>query len=526
MNIKEATDQIEGAVRAYLSHDEHGIYRIPSRMQRPIIMMGPPGVGKTAIAAQIADELGINFVSYSITHHTRQSALGLPYIATAEFGGREYRVSRYTMSEIIAAVWDAIEATGVSEGILFLDEVNCASETLMPSMLQFLQYKTFGQHRLPEGWAIVCAGNPPEYNRAAREFDPAMMDRLKRIDVEPDLDVWQDYAAAHGVHPAITTYLANKPQNFFRVRASGSGARIVTARGWEDLSRMILAYEREGLPVDGALVAQYLQDREVAEDFTLYFELFAKYQDDYKVADILAGKTDEAVLARAQAAAFDERVAVVNLLLAAVTSEVHAADAAEKALRATRDDLVAWKGELEGATVSAANAGNGASTSDGSASASDVPADPLASIDARLASVRKKDADARARGVASEDRQLAGVMHADFLGRCRMVVARVAQEHAGADPYEAARSVFNDLVRETASSQTEAATRLDRALGFLDTAFGDGQEMLVFTSRVATDPVATHFIAAHGPKSFAAHARALMFDERGLDLLKRLEALG
>ena len=338
MNIKEATDQIEGAVRAYLSRDEHGIYRIPSRMQRPIIMMGPPGVGKTAIAAQIADELGINFVSYSITHHTRQSALGLPYIATAEFGGREYRVSRYTMSEIIAAVWDAIEATGVSEGILFLDEVNCASETLMPSMLQFLQYKTFGQHRLPEGWVIVCAGNPPEYNRAAREFDPAMMDRLKRIDVEPDLDVWQDYAAAHGVHPAITTYLANKPQNFFRVRASGSGARIVTARGWEDLSRMILAYEREGLPVDGALVAQYLQDREVAEDFTLYFELFAKYQDDYKVADILAGKTDEAVLARAQAAAFDERVAVVNLLLAAVTSEVHAADAAEKALRATRDD--------------------------------------------------------------------------------------------------------------------------------------------------------------------------------------------
>ena len=307
---------------------------------------------------------------------------------------------------------------------------------------------------------------------------------------------------AHGVHPAITTYLANKPQNFFRVRASGSGARIVTARGWEDLSRMVLAYEREGLPVDGALVAQYLQDREVAEDFTLYFELFAKYQDDYKVADILAGKTDEAVLARAQAAAFDERVAVVNLLLAAVSSEVHAADAAEKALRATRDDLVAWKGELAG------------------------DADPLASIDARLAAVRKQDADARARGVASEDRQLAGAMHADFLGRCRVAVARVAQEHAGADPYEAARSVFNDLVRETAASQTEAATRLDRALGFLDTAFGDGQEMLVFTSRVATDPVATHFIAAHGPKSFAAHARALMFDERGLDLLKRLEALG
>ena len=73
MNIQQATRQIEGAVRAYLSKDEHGIYRIPTQMQRPIIMMGPPGIGKTAIVSQIADRLGVNFVSYSITHHTRQS---------------------------------------------------------------------------------------------------------------------------------------------------------------------------------------------------------------------------------------------------------------------------------------------------------------------------------------------------------------------------------------------------------------------------------------------------------------------
>ena len=140
MNILEASKQIEGAVRAYLSQDEHGMWRIPPQMQRPIILMGPPGIGKTAIVAQIADRLDINFVSYSITHHTRQSALGLPYIASSNFGGKEFRVSRYTMSEIIAAVFDAIEDTGESQGILFLDEINCASETLAPAMLQFLQY--------------------------------------------------------------------------------------------------------------------------------------------------------------------------------------------------------------------------------------------------------------------------------------------------------------------------------------------------------------------------------------------------
>ena len=88
MNIQQAMEQIRGAVKAYLSKDENGLYRIPHHMQRPIIMLGPPGVGKTAIVAQVADELGINYVSYSITPHTRQTALGLPYIVEREYGGR------------------------------------------------------------------------------------------------------------------------------------------------------------------------------------------------------------------------------------------------------------------------------------------------------------------------------------------------------------------------------------------------------------------------------------------------------
>lgn len=68
-----------------------------------------------------------------------QSALGLPFIDKKVYGGRYYMVPEYTMSEIIASVYNLIEDTGLSEGILFLDEVNCVSETLMQSLLQFLK---------------------------------------------------------------------------------------------------------------------------------------------------------------------------------------------------------------------------------------------------------------------------------------------------------------------------------------------------------------------------------------------------
>lgn len=244
MNINQAKEQIKNAMTAYFTKDELGNYAIPIQRQRPVFLVGPPGIGKTAIMEQVAQELDVALLSYSMTHHTRQSALGLPFIAHKVYDGVEYDISEYTMSEIIASVYDMMETTGKREGILFLDEINCVSETLSPIMLQFLQYKVFGRHRVPDGWIVVTAGNPPEYNNSVHEFDIVTWDRLKRIDVEPNYDVWKEFAYKTGVHPAVTTYLDIKKPNFYRVETTVGGKRFVTARGWDDLSQMIWLYER------------------------------------------------------------------------------------------------------------------------------------------------------------------------------------------------------------------------------------------------------------------------------------------
>ena len=180
MNIKRAKQEIKDTVAAYLAKDEFGAYEIPSIRQRPMLLIGPPGIGKTQIMEQVAQECGIGLVAYTITHHTRQSAVGLPFIEHKMYGGKEYAVTEYTMSEIVASVYDRIEKSGLPEGILFIDEINCVSETLAPTMLQFLQGKAFGNHKIPEGWIIVAAGNPPEYNKSVREFDIVTMDRIRR----------------------------------------------------------------------------------------------------------------------------------------------------------------------------------------------------------------------------------------------------------------------------------------------------------------------------------------------------------
>ena len=93
-------------------------------------------------------------------------------------------------------------------------------------MLQFLQNKTFGTHPVPEGWVIVAAGNPVEYNKSAREFDIVTLDRVKRIDVEPDLAVWKEYAWAKGIHPAILSYLSLHNDRFYHVENTASGVPL------------------------------------------------------------------------------------------------------------------------------------------------------------------------------------------------------------------------------------------------------------------------------------------------------------
>jgi len=289
------------------------------------------------------------------------------------------------------------------------------------------------------------------------------------------------------------------------VRAAVSGARIVTARGWEDLSRMLLAYEREGIEVNLPLVSQYLQDSETAEDFSLYYDLFAKYQDDYKVGEILAGTAGNAIERRARIAPFDERIALVNLLLDAITDEIHDTDATEQALRGVRTILAAKRDELASF--------DGASVMEGLA-----------------ASARTAFQESLAKGSASAAAQREAAERSELMERLRAAVAQWATQGSATQgemrsAFEAARVPFNDAARGLAARVGEASAHLDAALTFLDRCFGDGQELLVFASHLAVDPVFMRFVSAHGSDSFVQHSQALMFHERGLDLLREVDEL-
>ena len=325
MNIKQAKQEVVDTVEAYLMKDEYGEYVIPSVHQRPVLLLGAPGIGKTQIMEQAARECGVALVAYTITHHTRQSAIGLPFISKKEYGGREYSATEYTMSEIVASIYNRMSETGLSEGILFIDEINCVSETLAPAMLQFLQCKSFGNHQIPKGWVIVAAGNPPEYNKSVREFDVATLDRVRKIEVVPELSVWLSYAEKNQIHGVVTTYLMAHSDHFYSVSHEADEKRFVTARGWEDLSAVLKSYEILNFPVDEALIGQYLQEEKTAEEFSSYYRIYEKYGQDYGVEEILTGAFSGKIMAEKQKMAAngsaEERSVLLSLFHAALQKE-------------------------------------------------------------------------------------------------------------------------------------------------------------------------------------------------------------
>lgn len=496
MNIKRAKEEIKNCIRAYLLKDQHGEYVLPAIRQRPILLMGPPGIGKTQIMEQIARECHVGLVSYTITHHTRQSAIGLPFIVEREFGGEKHSVTEYTMSEIVASIYEQMEETGLKEGILFIDEINCVSETLAPMMLQFLQCKTFGNHKLPGGWLIVTAGNPPEYNKSVREFDIATLDRIKKIDVEADFPVWKEYAYQTGIHPAVIAYLEAKPDHFYRIETTVDGRRFATPRGWEDLARFVEIYEKLGKTVDREVISQYIEHPGIAKDFAGYLELYHKYQSDYQIDRLLSGTPKEEMVERISKASFDEKLSVVSLILAHLNSHFGDVCRREDFLNLLFDCLKKFR----------------------AADGTEQPADLLRRLSAELAERREQE---KKRGFL--DRGWDYLMR-DAVGKLDEYALLLEREHISTqdDGFRRLKERFEEETEEYDRMAESALLLLEHGFDFMEAAFSQSQEMVIFVTELNTNYYSVRFLKDNRCERYYQYNKNLLFEDREDDIRARL----
>lgn len=503
MNIKDAKEEIKNTIRAYLKKDAGGRYDYPRVRQRPILLMGPPGIGKTAIMEQVASECGVGLVAYTITHHTRQSAIGLPRIVTRQYEGKELSMTEYTLSEIIASVYECMERTGKKEGILFIDEINCASETLAPVMLQFLQNKTFGSHQVPEGWMIVAAGNPPQYNKSVREFDIVTLDRVRKMEVEADLDTWLDYAWEKEVHGAILSYLSIKKEDFYAVEYAEEKQQFVTARGWEDLSELLKCYEALNVKVTEELMGQFLQKRSVARAFASYYHLYQTFGKDYEIAEILNGSIRKEryndILKMAGNSRCDERLTVVGLLVDGLNEKLSVYEKMDQKTVLLYEMLLQFKASLKGQ-------------------------DALACLHDFW---REKQKSLQ---VKEEKELISGkdaLLEHEILDQLEVYERKIKEAHLFSEEkvLEQLNELFEQEVTLRKIQQEELQAYLSRAFSFVEDAYGTGQEMLLLITTLSRNLRAMRYIGAHGCESFFVHSKELLLVKKEKELQEACKQL-
>lgn len=503
MNIKEAKEYIKDTVKLYLKKDDEGEYRIPVVRQRPVFLLGAPGIGKTAIMEQVAEELHIALLSYSMTHHTRQSALGLPFISHKNYEGMEYDVSEYTMSEIISSIYDVMAKSGIKEGILFLDEINCVSETLAPSMLQFLQYKVFGRHAVPEGWVIVTAGNPPEYNKSVREFDVVTLDRLKILDVSPDYNVWKEYAKERDLHTAILNYLDINKEDFYGIETTVNGKNYITARGWEDLSKILSLYEEEGIKVEESLIEQYIRNDKVVKQFSAYYDLYIKYQNDYRVDEILAGKVNEQVKDKARKASFDERLSLMGMLIDSVTHEIRDNMLSADVLTELLGPLRALKTKSE----------------------EGVNAEELINLLFMQKEAREKSYESlKLAGAMSDRDKRKNKEIIKFLNDLFKEVSHSSDKDSR-ELFMQLKAIYDGKVSKYKIATSMVSKKLHNLFVFTEDVFGSGNEMLILMTELTVQKDPVKFISTYGSEDYSKHNEDMMISDRGDEILEKISNL-
>ncbi|MBP7271948.1 MAG: ATPase, partial [Gemmiger sp.] len=340
--------------------------------------------------------------------------------------------------------------------------------------------------------------NPPEYNKSVREFDLVTLDRVRRIDIEPKLSVWQDYARAHRLHPAVTAYLELRPQHFYKIENDVDGVQFVTARGWEDLSAYLQAADRLALPVDEGVIGQYLRHPEVARDFAAYWVLYRKYHEDYGVEDILQGKPYDAVIARAMDASFDERISLVSLLLAGLNTRFADARATGAVTDACYQQLRSFKRTLS----------------------QQPDADPADLFAERCDAYRAK---------LEADKTAGALLPDEAAARTRTLALLTAWSRSldnGLDADEAfdtVRGAFNTQVQRREEAVSAASNALEFAFDFMEQAFEDGQEMVVFVNELALGPDSAPFLAENDCERFEQYSEKLLLHGGEDELLAELQ---
>jgi len=192
----------------------------------PVMLWGPPGVGKSQLVAHAAARHAASVIDIRLAQMEPTDLRGIPF-----------RDGRNVVWSVPALLPDA--GRHGARGILFLDEITSAPPTVTAAAYQLILDRRLGEYRVPEGWAIVAAGNRQGDRGLVYQMPAPLANRFTHFDVDPDLDDWIAWAHINAIDERLIAFLRFRPDLLFDFDAARASHAFPSPRSWEFAHRAL-----------------------------------------------------------------------------------------------------------------------------------------------------------------------------------------------------------------------------------------------------------------------------------------------
>jgi len=213
-----------------------------SRHHTPVMMWGPPGVGKSQMVAQVAAKHGVPVIDIRLSQMEPSDLRGIPF-----------RSGERVEWAIPAMLPDS--ARHGAAGILFLDEITSAAPTVSAAAYQLILDRRLGEYRVPEHWAIFAAGNRQGDRGVTYSMPAPLANRFQHFEVEAHLDDWVAWAYKHGIDERVIGFLRFRPELLFDFDPAHNPVAFPSPRSWEFAHRALQKFGDNDKALLGALQA-------------------------------------------------------------------------------------------------------------------------------------------------------------------------------------------------------------------------------------------------------------------------------
>lgn len=263
---------------SYSIKDAKLLVRHLFRRDHPVLLSGPPGVGKSALWKQIADEEGVPLIDVRLTTKDVTDLTGLPRDAVVKEDGKDVPITTWSRPDFLPRV----DRDG-PKGILLIDEISDASRPMQSATYELILDRRIGPHKLPDGWYPCGAGNRRQDFAAANTLSSALANRFAHIQVHQDAKAFGEYAAEKHLNMYVAPFIRAFPHLLFNLERMDQRA-FPTPRTWERVAEVCDDFPKLGDPTGmrEKLIAAWVGEGPASE-----FEAFLNTMDLPELDEVL-----------------------------------------------------------------------------------------------------------------------------------------------------------------------------------------------------------------------------------------------